>query len=123
MKALSHWFLVAFMALNLTWGHDWLHFPQLFGHYQEHQAEESELSFLDFIALHYGDRDHAESDGSHDELPFQHHKDHGGVDHAFFAPIMKGQTLHLPTTMAGAMAYVDDPLDGHRPSTLQPPRV
>jgi len=123
VKSLSHWFLVAFMALNLTWGHDWVHFPQLFGHFQEHRAEEGELSFLDFIALHYGDRDHAESDNSHDELPFQHHKDHGGVDHAFFAPIMKSHTLHLPTSMTGAMAYVDDPLDGHRPSTLQPPRA
>lgn len=123
VKRALHVFLVAFMGLNLTWGHDWVHFPQFWSHYQEHQAEEGSIAFLDFIALHYGGRDHAESDKSHEELPFQHHKDHGGVDHAFFATIMKGHALHLPTAIAGALAHADEPLDGHRSSALQPPRA
>lgn len=123
VKSLAHWLLAAFMAMNLTWGHDWVHVPQLFWHYQEHCFEEGDISFAEFITLHYGDRDHAESDGSHEDLPFQHHKDHGGVDHAFFAPIMKSNTLYLPTSMAGMSAGTDEPLDGHRPCALQPPRA
>lgn len=118
-----HWLLALFMAVNLTWGHDWVHLPQLWWHYQEHRAEQGELSITAFLAMHYADRDHAASDREHQELPFQHHKDHGGVDHVFFAPMMKAGMSHPPAAAATARPTADDPLDGFRPSTLQPPRA
>ncbi|MFN3876429.1 MAG: hypothetical protein ACK4L7_11015 [Flavobacteriales bacterium] len=122
MKAVAHWLLTAFMAVNLTWGHEWVHLPRLWAHYQEHSQKDADLGFAAFIALHYADRDHAGSDRDHQELPFQQHKDHGGVDHVFFAPAMSAGASHRPPTPAGARGPVDGPRDGHRRSTLQPPR-
>ncbi|MBL7964921.1 MAG: hypothetical protein JNM31_13880 [Flavobacteriales bacterium] len=124
MKQLLHLTFTAFLALNLTWGHDWVHIPQLWKHYAEHRQEQPSLDLLGFLEMHYTDAAHHGTDASHDQLPFSHdHQDHIGVDHVFFAPIMKGNTLHRPTLLAGTCCSADEPLDGHRPSTLQPPRA
>lgn len=115
--------LAAFMALNLTWGHDWVHVPGLLKHYQEHRAENSKLEFLDFLAMHYADAEHRDSDGSHEDLPFSHdHKDHIGVDHVYWSPVLQEKHFHLPALKADAFALADDPLDGYRAHNLQPPR-
>lgn len=111
------------MAMNLTWGHDWVHIPGLLKHYQEHKAEDSALEFLDFLAMHYADAGHSENHGSHEDLPFSHHhQDHIGVDHVYWSPVLHGQQFHLPAMQASTFALADDPLDGYRAHTLQPPR-
>ena len=115
--------LAAFMALNLTWGHDWVHVPGLLKHYQEHKAEHSDLGFLDFLAMHYADAEHRDSDGSHEDLPFNHdHKDHLGVDHVYWTPVFVAERFHLPALEARAFTLADDPLDGYCAHALQPPR-
>lgn len=112
------------MALNLTWGHDWVHVPGLLKHYQEHRAENSALGFTDFLVMHYADAEHPESDGSHEDLPFSHHhKDHFGVDHVYWSPLMHKEYLHFPVREACAFILADDPLDGYRAHALQPPRL
>lgn len=111
------------MAMNLTWGHDWVHLPGLWRHYQEHRVEQQELSFLGFIALHYGDRHHRDNDRTHQELPFQHHKDHGGIDHAICAPLKALGALPPPPARADGLQQGLKPLEGFRCRTLQPPRA
>jgi len=124
VKSLPRCLFLAFMAMNLTWGHDWTHLPKLFAHYHVHLEEsEGTLSFLDFIMLHYADSEHRDSDGSHEELPFNHdHKDHLGVDHVYWTPVFTAERFHLPALEARAFTLADDPLDGYRAHALQPPR-
>lgn len=43
--------------------------PQLYSHYIEHKKQNHQLSFTEFICLHYGDEDHAEN--QHNSLPFK----------------------------------------------------
>lgn len=124
MKPALHLLLTAFMALNLTWGHDWVHVPGLLKHYQKHRAENSALGFMDFLAMHYADAEHPESDGSHEDLPFSHHhKDHLGVDHVYWTPVIVSEHFHLPALQARACPLADYPLDGYRAHALQPPRL
>lgn len=124
VKPVLNLLLAAFMAMNLTWGHDWVHVPGLLKHYQEHRAEDGALGFLDFLALHYGDTGHRDSDGSHEDLPFSHHhQDHIGVDHVYWSPVLHGQQFHLTALEARAFTLADDPLDGYRAHALQPPRI
>lgn len=124
MKPTLHLLLAAFMALNLTWGHDWVHVPVLLKHYEEHKAENSTLDFLDFLAMHYADAEHRTSEGPHDDLPFSHdHTDHIDVDHVYWSPVIASQRFHLPALEARAFTLADDPLDGYRAHALQPPRL
>lgn len=123
VKPTLHLLFAAFMALNLTWGHDWVHVPGLLKHYEEHKAEHSGLDLLDFLAMHYADAEHGDSEGPHEELPFNHdHKDHIGVDHVYWTPVLTGERSHLPALKACAFTLADDPLDGYCAHTLQPPR-
>ncbi|MBC7922663.1 MAG: hypothetical protein H7Z75_16415 [Ferruginibacter sp.] len=47
--------------------------PGLYAHYQTHlQRTNGQLSFADFLVMHYADRQHAQSE-DHQQLPFQHH--------------------------------------------------
>ena len=112
------------MALNLTWGHDWVHVPVLLKHYQEHKAENSALEFLDFLEMHYADAEHRASEGSHDDLPFSHDdQDHFGVDHVYWSPVMHNEHVHFPVRETQAVTLADDPLEGYRAHALQPPRL
>lgn len=124
VKSAFHLLLVAFMALNLTWGHDWVHVPVLLKHYDEHKSENNGLDFLDFLAMHYADAEHRASEGPHEDLPFSHdHQDHLGVDHVYWSPVIASERFHLRALEARAFTPADDPLDGYRAHALQPPRL
>ena len=124
VKPALKFFLAAFMALNLTWGHDWVHVPGLLKHYQEHKAENGSLVFVDFLAMHYADAEHRNAEGSHEDLPFSHdHKDHLGVDHVYWSPVIVSERLQPSAVEALAFTLADDPLEGFHAHTLQPPRL
>jgi hypothetical protein len=116
--------LVGYMALNLVCGHHWVHVPSLIEHYQEHLAEgDDDLAFIDFLVLHYADAEHSDSDGSHEDLPFKHdHKEHIGVDHVYWSPVLSAHHLFLPIEGASMLPDADGPMDGFRRACLQPPR-
>lgn len=46
--------------------------PFILQHYNEHQAQNTDISFWDFLNLHYFDTNHKKSDPSHKNLPLQH---------------------------------------------------
>ena len=46
--------------------------PFILQHYNEHQTQNSNISFWDFLNLHYFDANHKNSDPSHNDLPLQH---------------------------------------------------
>ena len=125
VRTLNLWLLTAFMAINLIFGHHWVHVPALLQHYEEHCAmEKNDMSFMDFLVLHYADTDHGTSEGSHQDLPFKHdHKEHIGVDHVFWSPILSSHHLFLPIELAMGSADQRGPLDGHCAASLQPPRT
>lgn len=53
--------------------------PALYQHYQIHKAQNAEISFVDFLALHYGASFAQHSgDHSHSNLPMKDHHHHTG---------------------------------------------
>lgn len=80
--------------------------PQLWSHFEKHKLESPEITFLDFLYLHYGDSNHFDQDaGTHKKLPFTsyhfHHltfqamHDRFSIDHSFcyqFLMVIEGVT-------------------------------
>jgi len=128
VRFLFIWMLSAFMAMNLTWGHDWVHLPQLWHHYQEHRAEQDGLSFIDFLAMHYAGREHQHPDRSHEDLPFQAHHHGQGIDLGSTKPAAPEslRAVSFPE-LSGERDFPlpsgDDPLTGHATALLRPPRT
>ena len=102
----------------------------LFTHYQEHQAETPEISFLAFLFLHYGDdfKQHA-SDHQHDSLPGKHSEEspqiiaHGITVMAL--PASLSLKFDFPLTVAGIISTQEPHLlsiqEGQ--GVWQPPRL
>lgn len=54
--------------------HDFVKLPRLLEHYQQHKLKAPEVSFVDFINLHYGteaERHDKEEHQEHQDLPFK----------------------------------------------------
>jgi hypothetical protein len=62
----------AFPQVELS---DLARLPELFQHFRKHREEAPEISFAEFLALHYGDSQHVDLDKNHKKLPFSkaHH--------------------------------------------------
>jgi hypothetical protein len=51
-----------------------LKFPDMLEHYKEHKEKNKELSFFDFLGMHYSDVKHEDGDAEKDnKLPFKSH--------------------------------------------------
>lgn len=70
MKRVSTIFLLLLYASSFTEMHQLLRAPFLIAHFEEHQSQTEDLSFLAFISEHYLGDQH--SDDRHDDLPFKH---------------------------------------------------
>jgi hypothetical protein len=65
-------FLLALYLVSSTEVKQFLKFPVLFEHYAEHKTSNEEISFLDFIYMHYAGTDFDENDEDRDmQLPFK----------------------------------------------------
>jgi len=54
--------------------HDLIKVPRLIEHYQQHKTKSADVSFLNFLNLHYGsgaDRHDQEDREEHEDLPFK----------------------------------------------------
>ena len=103
--------------------------PWLVEHFFEHRSGSSELSFLDFIQLHYGEKYQAhESAHNHSKLPGK-----SGADHAHFMacgcnfsalPAALAFSLRMPVNMHRALVPADKQLHSSNLSSgiWQPPR-
>jgi hypothetical protein len=57
-----------FPGVNLA---DASHLPDLLNHYQKHKLQSPEITFTEFLSLHYEDSNHlASSPSDHKDLPF-----------------------------------------------------
>lgn len=112
------------LAYGLLLMPDLVHLPALVGHYLQHKERSPEIGVLDFLALHYVDKEHSESDdGTHDQLPFHHR--HPAGDNlpvmVLMAAVPTQHSLQLP--LHTPVVHGDaDPLAGHRYGLIQPPR-
>jgi len=69
-KACAILFLMIYLVAN-TELHQFLRLPIFFIHYEEHRAENPDISLLEFIALHYVGPDSNIAYGHDSELPFK----------------------------------------------------
>lgn len=50
---------------------DFARIPEVFAHFERHRKESSDITFLQFLNLHYGDTDHLSApEPDHQKLPF-----------------------------------------------------
>jgi len=114
-------FLVLYINSNTEF-HEMLRLPILLEHYSEHKQKVSDISFWDFLVMHY------KTDVSHDsddnQLPF---KDPG---HSFTAPtlalpihkIVLKETVVL-TKAVYSSTYSETFIASHLSEIFQPPRI
>jgi hypothetical protein len=96
--------------------------PDLYEHYQLHLAKSNgKLSLTDFLAMHYTDSQHSQSEGDV-ELPFQHHHTCVGAV-VYFLPDFQFQFTPIEPT--ADLSY--PPLSPFFPtaftSIFQPPKL
>ena len=114
-------FLFLYINSNTEF-HEMLRMPILFEHFSEHKQKVSDISFWDFLVMHY------KSDVSHDaddnQLPF---KDPG---HSFTAPTlavttnkMVLQETVLLTKTNHTFTYSETFIASHLSDIFQPPRI
>ena len=69
-----------FFAVHLLFStqlHELLKFPMLIEHFIEHRKENNELSFIDFLYIHYANDNVQYADNEQDmKLPFKSHTDY-----------------------------------------------
>lgn len=63
-------FLLLLYLLTNTEMHQFVRLPILLDHYQEHRALKNDISFLEYLSLHYFTYD--EHNHNHQDLPFKH---------------------------------------------------
>jgi hypothetical protein len=61
----------AIYLLSATEAHQLLKIPVVFEHYSEHYQENSKISFLQYLAMHYLHTNTPRNHGRHMELPFK----------------------------------------------------
>lgn len=99
--------------------------PQLISHYFQHHRQDPDISFLEFIVMHYwGDDGTAADDDLDSKLPC-HNINHNTISHVF-SPMVKDIAPALVSTET-APAYNSRLVAGisskHVLLILQPPRV
>jgi hypothetical protein len=121
LKRLLSISLLALYLTSFTEAHEILRFPLLLEHFAEHKEQVSDLSFVEFLVMHY------ETDVAHDDhdnqLPFK-------VPGHCFTPL----ALALPTqkiivfetvplaTISHPFNYTEDYFFSHLKAIFQPPK-
>ena len=102
--------------------HELLRVPVLLEHYQEHREQVKDMSFVEFLCMHY------KSDVSHDnqdnQLPFKD-ADHAFTSSAPAIPIQKITLLEsVPLTQVTHFSvYRSSNVAHHLADIFQPPRI
>lgn len=104
---------------------DLVHVPALIGHYKQHQEQAPDLNVLEFLALHYADKEHAANgDESHGQLPFHHqHTAADAPPPMAMAPLTSVPESTPPAPFVPRVDTQERPLAGHAYGLLQPPRA
>jgi hypothetical protein len=122
LKRLTTILLLALYINSYTEFHELLRLPVLLEHFHEHQLLVKDLTFLEFLSLHY------KSDQSHDsqdnKLPFKDAQ-HSYTVPAMALPIQKiVMEEKLPCTeITHSSAYHETNIAFHFSDIFQPPRL
>ncbi|MDI1233072.1 MAG: hypothetical protein PSX81_02190 [bacterium] len=73
MKKTTVILLLFAITFSNTELHQLLKIPQLVSHFVQHKKVDSQISFIDFLTMHYNDSENEISDKQHDNLPFKSH--------------------------------------------------
>jgi hypothetical protein len=113
--------LLALYLTSFTEVHEVLRLPLLFEHYAEHKLQVNDMSFVEFLVMHY------ETDVAHDDhdnqLPFK------ALGHSFAAqaialPIQKTIVFEIAplTTVSHSFHYTEVSFSSHLEAIFQPPK-
>lgn len=100
--------VIACLLLGRTELHQLIRLPHLVHHFFDHQAEQPDLSLVDFLVMHYLSGDVEDADFAQDErLPFRSHDDlfaHSVTLDLFVVPevlpLLDGTAIELKPTYA-----------------------
>ena len=111
----------------MDWCGDLLTIPNLVEHYNE-QAEDTGISFLDFIDYHYGDKEISQNhdkDGHDGKLPFQSSHSHSCCHTIVYIDISDFETdsLRVAEAQTQPMFYQPSFSSASLGSVFHPPQV
>jgi hypothetical protein len=100
--------------------------PYLFEHFTRHQREDHNMSFLEFLAMHYENQKHHDQDHqNHHKLPFSNHNHQAHVELNFIAltmePLATFSSL-IPLRDIPTVRYVESVPSGMSITIWQPPK-
>lgn len=87
---------LAIYILTATECNQLLKFPILIEHFSEHKEANNEISFFDFLYMHYQGHDFNDNDQNQDmKLPFKSHSDFASIDMQFVTVHTETISLHI----------------------------
>jgi hypothetical protein len=104
---------------------DLVDLPILFQHFEKHTLESPEISFLQFLTLHYGDSDHVDQDSkNHERLPFsKSHRTHTFYQIAQSTKVMNFITAFKVLMEIEGVTYKESSIHSVLVSIWQPPKI
>ena len=128
MKKLAAIFLLLNFLFASTEAHQLLKLPLVFEHYAEHRKEDRNMSFLEFLVMHYLSGSPRDADYERDmQLPFKTHGDTPGSSTHTFVPLMVVYQCSPPpaTELPVLRPAATDDLSpaGYHSGIWQPPRI
>lgn len=102
-----------------------LRLPELITHYFQHHRQNSDISFFEFIAMHYGGDDGTDADNDYDNQLPCHNVNQNSISLVYSPMIheteMANQSFQPETRYSSVLS--DGQADKHVLLILQPPRV
>ena len=112
--------------LSLIEFNEMLKVPILIKHFTEHQSQKKDLSFIEFLTMHYVQTDGTDSDNDKDmQLPFKSHIGCiGDITFTFAANTYSTNFAHHAVIESVFTEYVSSFIDSsHLSSIWQPPKL
>lgn len=103
-----------------------LRLPQLVSHYFQHRQLDRDISFFEFISMHYGGDDGTSADDEYDSKLPCHNINHDNTISHSFSPMVKEIIAHTIFNKAQPeyqCKVIDRKSSGHVLLILQPPRA
>ncbi|MBK8089568.1 MAG: hypothetical protein IPK31_17490 [Chitinophagaceae bacterium] len=123
-KLITISFLAIYLLGNTEVG-QLVNLPKLIAHYQQHQQINSDVSFIDFVDMHYFGDDGITSDDNQDnELPFrQLHKPFSAIAYIVppFASFNSNTTIITPEKLN--FLKNEFPISGYSTLPIRPPEL
>lgn len=100
--------------------------PAIFNHFQHHNEEHAQISFVDFIKEHTANTDKNKHDHEHDNLPFNHHHSSDCSQTLTYIPFYSSVSLKFSIPLSVHVKVVEEQLfigSGFYKNIWQPPKI